>query len=207
MISKLPRDHYVHVYLEEVRPYQSNVASVEPKMNAEVSVESFEMNVEENIGEPETNDNVSESFDIMVDANSDSEDIDYEVSKSTSYEYGFTDSDNDLEDNVVSKGVGDNVTREESHRPNGKGNDEVRVDNDPESGHSDSSHSLDESGSNGSHKKPKYSKFNSTMDIFNPIFKESSVAQYGGQHQDNSPRASQPPPSIHIVRWMPTPTT
>ncbi|KAK8569225.1 hypothetical protein V6N13_107071 [Hibiscus sabdariffa] len=72
-------------------------------MNAKVRVESSEMNVEENIGEPKTNDNVYESSENSVDSNSDSEDIDYEVSKSTSYEYGFTDSENDLEDDVVSR--------------------------------------------------------------------------------------------------------
>ncbi|KAK8586127.1 hypothetical protein V6N13_130651 [Hibiscus sabdariffa] len=142
MPSKLPRDYYVHVYLEEVRPYESNAASVEHEMNDEVSVESSKMNAEENIGEPETYDNVSKSSEVMIDSNSDSEDIDYEVSKSTSYESGFTDSDNDLEDDVVSKGVGDTVTKEESHRPNEKGSDEVRVDSDPESGHFDSFHSL-----------------------------------------------------------------
>ncbi|KAK8636635.1 hypothetical protein V6N13_124377 [Hibiscus sabdariffa] len=42
MLSKLPRDYYVHLYLEEVRPDQSIAANVEPEMNVEVRVESSE---------------------------------------------------------------------------------------------------------------------------------------------------------------------
>ncbi|KAK8976545.1 hypothetical protein V6N11_049202 [Hibiscus sabdariffa] len=188
ILSKLPRDHYVHVYLEEVKPYQ-NTASVEP--NDEPSVEpNDEPSVEENFVEPETNDNVDEEHSVEVnigepsddgnvevnigepsddgnvaDSNSDSEDVDYEVSKSTSYESGFTDTENDLENESDSEGVGDNVTREESHRHNRKGSDEIMVYSDPESGHSDSFHSLDEAYSDDSHKKPRYPEFNTTTVI------------------------------------------
>ncbi|GMJ12330.1 hypothetical protein HRI_004902200 [Hibiscus trionum] len=180
MLSKLPRNHYVHIYLEEVRPYQSNAASVEPEMNADSNSEvrvdfsekpSDDHNVDENIGEPETNDNLSVSSEIRVDSNSDSEDIDYEVEKSTTYESGFSDSEDDLEDDIVSKGVGDNMTQEGSHKPNVEGSDEVRVDSEPDSVNSESFHSLDESDSDGQHKKPRYHEFNTTVDISNPIFK------------------------------------
>ncbi|KAK9028642.1 hypothetical protein V6N11_025794 [Hibiscus sabdariffa] len=182
MLSNLPRHHYVHVYLDEVRPYQFNVDNVElndepivkeslvepiveenfvePKTNDNVdeehSVEVYisEPSVEENFVEPEIDDNVDEEHSVevnigepsddgnVVDSNSDSEDIDYEVSKSTSYESGFTDTENESD----FEGVGDNVTREESHKHNWKGSDEIMVDSDPESGHSDSFHSLDEAG-------------------------------------------------------------
>ncbi|KAK8683970.1 hypothetical protein V6N13_040009 [Hibiscus sabdariffa] len=211
MLSNLPRHHYVHVYLDEVRPYQFNVDNVElndepivkeslvepiveenfvePKTNDNVdeehSVEVYisEPSVEENFVEPEIDDNVDEEHSVevnigepsddgnVVDSNSDSEDIDYEVSKSTSYESGFTDTENESD----FEGVGDNVTREESHKHNWKGSDEIMVDSDPESGHSDSFHSLDEAGSDGPHKKPLYPKFNTTTDISNPIFKASPV--------------------------------
>ncbi|KAK9018974.1 hypothetical protein V6N11_034017 [Hibiscus sabdariffa] len=87
MLSKLPRDYYVHLYLEEVRPDQSIAANVEPEMNVEVRVESSE--------KPSDDGNVEENI----------------VFKSTYYESDFIDSENDLEDDVVSKGVGDNVTR------------------------------------------------------------------------------------------------
>ncbi|KAK8572969.1 hypothetical protein V6N12_029009 [Hibiscus sabdariffa] len=204
MLSKLPRDHYVHIYLEEVRPYQFNATSVkpsddnnvkenlvEPETNDNVDQEpsaeenigepSDDSNVGENVVEPETIDNVDKEPSAeenigepsddgnVADSNSDLEDIDYEVSKSTSYESGFTDTENDLEDELDSKGMGDNVTREESHGPNRKGSDEVRVDSDPESGHSDSFHSLDESNSDGPHKKPQYPKCNTTTYISNLI--------------------------------------
>ncbi|KAK9043565.1 hypothetical protein V6N11_071901 [Hibiscus sabdariffa] len=180
MLSNLPRDHYVHVYLEEVRPYQFNAASVEPNDEPSIEESLGEPSVEENFVEPETNDNVDEEHSVEVnigessddssvevnigepsddgnvaDSNSDSEDIDYKVSKSTSYESSFTDTENDLENESDSEGVGDNVTREESHRHNRKGSDEIMVDNDPESGHSDSFHSLDEAYSNGPYKKPR----------------------------------------------------
>ncbi|KAK9001083.1 hypothetical protein V6N11_082875 [Hibiscus sabdariffa] len=206
MLSKLPRNHYVHIYLEEVKPYQFKPASVEP--NDEPSVEENlaepetndnvdqEPSAEENIGEPSDNSKVEENFvepetynnvdeehsaeenigepsddGNVVDSNSDSEDIDYEVSKSTSYESGFTDTENDLENESDSKGVDDNVTKEESNKPNRKGSDEVMVDSDPESGDSDSFHSLDEADSDGPYKKPRYVEFNTITDISNPIFK------------------------------------
>ncbi|KAK9002894.1 hypothetical protein V6N11_060470 [Hibiscus sabdariffa] len=85
MVSKLPRNHYVHVYLEEVL-IASNVVNVEPEINVEFNVVgSFEpeFNVEVsgiaivsdddsfegNIGEPEIHDNVSESSEIRVESN------------------------------------------------------------------------------------------------------------------------------------------
>ncbi|KAK9044008.1 hypothetical protein V6N11_072331 [Hibiscus sabdariffa] len=230
MLSNIPRDHYVHVYLEEVRPYQFNVVSVEPNDEPSIEESLGEPSVEENFVEPETNDNVDEEHSVEVnigkprddgnvaDSNSDSEDIDYEVFKSTSYESGFTDTENDLENESDSEGVGDNVTREESHRHNRKVSDEIMVDNDPESGHYDSFHSLDEADSDGPHKKPRYPEFNTTTDISNPIFK---VRRGSGtnEHQDtvttsNQPQPpsqpsppSQPAPADQTVRWMSTPTT
>ncbi|KAK8523553.1 hypothetical protein V6N12_048071 [Hibiscus sabdariffa] len=175
---------------------KENRMCVEPNDEPSIEENLVEPSVEENFVEPETNDNVDEEHSVEVnicepsddssvevnigetsddgnvaDSNSDSEDIDYEVSKSTSYESGFTDTENDLENESNSEGVGDNVTREESHRHNRKGNDEIIVDSDPESGHSDSFHSLDKADSDGPHKKPRYPKFNTTTDISNPIFK------------------------------------
>ncbi|KAK8708042.1 hypothetical protein V6N13_059089 [Hibiscus sabdariffa] len=138
----------------------------EPSAEENIGEPSDDSNVEENFVEPETNDNVDDEHSAeenigelnddgnVADSNSDSEDIDYEVSKSTSYESGFTDTENELDDKLDSKGVGDNVTREESHRHNRKGSDEVRVDSDPGNGHSDSFHSLEESDSDGPLKKP-----------------------------------------------------
>ncbi|GMJ05160.1 hypothetical protein HRI_004185200 [Hibiscus trionum] len=180
MVSQLPRDHYVHIYLEECRPYQYNNADnvevndehndadnveVSDEPNADANVE-----VEENIGEPETNENVVESSEIRIKSDSDSEDVDYEASKSTSYESSFTDSENDYE-NDVCNGVDVNVNREGSHRENGEGSDEVRADSDIDNVHSNSLHSLDESDSDSSHRKLRYPEFNSTADIVNPIFK------------------------------------
>ncbi|KAK8639495.1 hypothetical protein V6N13_137871 [Hibiscus sabdariffa] len=194
MVSKLPRNHYVHVYLEEVltacsdanvEPYcnveVSDVGSFEPEINVEVSdvAGSFEpdFNVEDNDDaasfEPDCNvevsdaaivsdddsleENIGEPSKIKVESNSDSEDIDYEASKSSTHESGFTDSDAEASDDVsdVHARVGD----------------KVRVDIDDDSGHSDSLYSVDESDSDGPRRKQRFSEFNTTVDISDPSFK------------------------------------
>ncbi|KAK8689355.1 hypothetical protein V6N13_088076 [Hibiscus sabdariffa] len=209
MVRKLPRNHYVHVYLEEVltacsdanvepdcNVEVSDVGSFEPEINVEVSdvagsfepnfnvedndaASSFEpdFNVEDNDAaasfEPDCNvevsdaaivsdddsleENIGEPSEIMVDSNSDSEDIDYEASKSSTHESGFTDSDAEASDDVsdVHAGVGD----------------KVRVDIDDDSGHSDSLYSVDESDSDGPHRKQRFPEFNTNVDISYPSFK------------------------------------
>ncbi|KAK8628007.1 hypothetical protein V6N13_063720 [Hibiscus sabdariffa] len=159
MVSKLPRNHYVHVYLEEVFT-ASNVANVEPEINVEVSdTGSFEpeINVEVNdvagSFEPDINvevsdvagsfeldfnvkvsddnsleENIGEPSEIRVESSSDSENIDYEASKSSTRDSSFTDSDSKAS-NVVS----------DVHARVG---DKVMVSIDDTNGHSDSLHSV-----------------------------------------------------------------
>ncbi|KAK8574802.1 hypothetical protein V6N12_062483 [Hibiscus sabdariffa] len=146
MVSKLPRNHYVHVYLKEVLT-ASSAANVEPEINVEVSdASSFEPEINVEVSdvdgsfepdfnvevsdvdgsfEPDCNvevsdvdvvsdddsleENIGEASEIRVESNSDSEDIDYEASKSSTHESGFTDSDAEASDDVsdVHVGVGD----------------------------------------------------------------------------------------------------
>ncbi|KAK8692044.1 hypothetical protein V6N13_075528 [Hibiscus sabdariffa] len=180
MVSKLPRNHYVHVYLEEVLTTSSaaNVehricwkvsdapGSFEPDFNVEVSDAdgSFEpdCNVEVSDAAVVSDDdsleeNIGEASEIRVESNSDSEDIDYEASKSSTHESGFSDSDAEASDDVsdVHVGVGD----------------KMRVGIDDDSGHSDSLHSVDESDSDGPCRKQRFLEFNTTVDISDPTFK------------------------------------
>ncbi|KAL4348876.1 hypothetical protein GQ457_17G016030 [Hibiscus cannabinus] len=209
MVSKLPRNHYVHVYLEEVltacsdanvepdcNVEVSDVGSFKPEINVEVSdvagsfepnfnvedndaAASFEpnFNVEDNDDavnfEPDCNvevsdaaivsdddsleENIDEPSEIRVEPNSDSEDIDYEASKSSTHESGFTDSDDEAFDDVsdVHPGVGD----------------KVKVEIDDDSGHSDSLYSVGESDSDGPCRKQRFPEFNTTVDISDPNFK------------------------------------
>ncbi|KAK8612678.1 hypothetical protein V6N13_092789 [Hibiscus sabdariffa] len=223
MVSKLPRNHYVHVYLEEVLT-ASSVANVEPEINVEVSdAGSFEPEINVEIGdagsfeprinvevsdvagsfEPEFNvevsdaagsfepdfnvednddvdsfepdcnvevsdavivsdddsleENIGELSEIRVESNSDSGDIDYEASKSSTHESGFIDSDAEASDDVS------NVHARVS--------DKVRVDIDDDSGHSDSLHSVDESDSDGPRWKQRFPELNTTVDISDSSFK------------------------------------
>ncbi|KAK8683730.1 hypothetical protein V6N13_039781 [Hibiscus sabdariffa] len=169
MVSKLPRNHYVHVYLEEVLTACSD-ANVEPDCNVEVSdVGSFEPEINVEVSDVAVSDdaivsdddsleeNIGEPSEIRVEPNSDSEDIDYEASKSSTHEFGFTDSDAEASDDVsdVHAGVGD----------------KVKVDIDDDSGHSDSLYSVDESDSDGPCRKQRFPEFNTTVDISDPNFK------------------------------------
>ncbi|KAK8675898.1 hypothetical protein V6N13_033959 [Hibiscus sabdariffa] len=194
MVSKLPRNHYVHVYLKEVLT-ASSAANVEPEINVEVSdASSFEPEINVEVSdvdgsfepdfnvevsdvdgsfEPDCNvevsdvdvvsdddsleENIGEASEIRVESNSDSEDIDYEASKSSTHESGFTDSDAEASDDVsdVHVGVGD----------------KVRVGIDDDSRHSYSLHSVDESNSDGPRRKQRFPEFNTTVDISGPTFK------------------------------------
>ncbi|KAK8628407.1 hypothetical protein V6N13_064114 [Hibiscus sabdariffa] len=125
MVSNLPRNHYVHVYLEDVVSL-ANYASVEP-----------ETTVDEDV----VNDTDHVEHVDRVDGDFGSEDSDYGNSN-------FSDSENDYEDEVSDVGVGVNVDS-----GNVEGSDEVRFDSDPDSEHSDSLHSLDGSNSDCPHRK------------------------------------------------------
>ncbi|KAK8503985.1 hypothetical protein V6N12_033202 [Hibiscus sabdariffa] len=224
MVSKLPRNHYVHVYLEEVLT-ASSVANVEPEINVEVSdAGSFEPEINVEIGdagsfeprinvevsdvagsfEPEFNvevsdaagsfepdfnvednddvdsfepdcnvevsdavivsdddsleENIGELSEIRVESNSDSGDIDYEASKSSTHESGFIDSDAEASDDVSN-------VHARIRRPS----------------------------------QPTMHQDQSTAPSPRP--NQSDI-----HPQSNIPRPSQPVPPPYTVRWMPTPT-
>ncbi|KAK8589876.1 hypothetical protein V6N12_024266 [Hibiscus sabdariffa] len=117
---------------------------------------------------------------------SDLEDSDYDKSD-------FTDFENDYEDEVSDVGVGVNVDS-----GNVEGSDEVRFDSDADSERSDSLHSPDGSDADGPHKKPQQRASSST---------ERRAPRPKLPIRINQGQApTQPPPPVHIVRWMPTPT-
>ncbi|KAK8665544.1 hypothetical protein V6N13_005710 [Hibiscus sabdariffa] len=149
MVSNFPRNHYVHVYLEDVASL-ANYASVE----LEIEVEP-EIDVEEDV----VNDSDHVEHVDRVDGDSGSEDSGYDNSD-------FSDSKNDYEDEVSDVRVGVNVDS-----GNVEGRDEVRFDSNPNSEHFDSLHSLDGSDSYGPHRKYRYPEFNTIGDISNPTFK------------------------------------
>ncbi|KAK8541517.1 hypothetical protein V6N12_014150 [Hibiscus sabdariffa] len=219
MVSKLPRNHYVHVYLEEVltacsdanvEPYcnveVSDVGSFEPEINVEVSdvAGSFEpdFNVEDNDDaasfEPDCNvevsdaaivsdddsleENIGEPSKIKVESNSDSEDIDYEASKSSTHESGFTDSDAEASDDVsdVHARVGDKIRRSSPTM------------------HQDQSTTPRPSQSD----IPTPSSRPNHSDIPTPTLRPSQ----SHHPQSNIPKSSQPLPPPYNVRWMSTPT-
>ncbi|KAK8624232.1 hypothetical protein V6N13_065583 [Hibiscus sabdariffa] len=103
MVSKLPRNHYVHVYLEEVL-IASNVVNVEPEINVEFNVVgSFE---------PEFNVEVSGIAIVSDDDSFEGNiDIDYEASKSSTYESDFVDNDVEASNDVSDVHVGIQILR------------------------------------------------------------------------------------------------
>ncbi|KAK8639623.1 hypothetical protein V6N13_137996 [Hibiscus sabdariffa] len=144
MVNKLPRNHYVHVYLEEVLT-ASSATNVEP-INVEVSdAGSFE---------PEINVEVS-------DAGSFEPEIYVEVSDvACSFELEFNVEVNDVDGSFEPDfNVEDNDVAD------------MRVDIDDDSGHSDSLHIADESDSDGPRRKQRFPDFNTTVDISDPTFK------------------------------------
>ncbi|KAK9028890.1 hypothetical protein V6N11_026026 [Hibiscus sabdariffa] len=196
MVSKLPRNHYVHVYLEEVLTACSD-ANVEPDCNVEVSdVGSFEPEINVEVSDVAVSDdaivsdddsleeNIGEPSEIRVEPNSDSEDIDYEASKSSTHEFGFTDSDAEASDDVsdVHAGVGD----------------KVKITRPSLTMHQDQSTTPRPSQSDIStpSSRPNHS------DIPTPTLRPSQ----SHHPQSNIPRPSQPLPPPYNVRWMPTPT-
>ncbi|KAK9046391.1 hypothetical protein V6N11_052279 [Hibiscus sabdariffa] len=264
MVSKLPRNHYVHVYLEEVLTACSD-ANVEPDCNVEVSdVGSFEheinvevsdvagsfepnFNVEDNDAtasfEPDFNvevsdaaivsdddsleENIGEPSEIRVEPNSDSEDIDYEASKSSTHESSFTDSDAEASDDVsdVHAGVGDKVKitrpsptmhQDQSTTPRPSQSDISTPSSRPN--HSDiptptlrpsqSHHPQSNIPRPSQPLPPPYNvRWMPTSTV--PFTQESYTAtptQSGIHPQINIPRPSQPLPPPYNVRWMPTPT-
>ncbi|KAK8564082.1 hypothetical protein V6N12_036213 [Hibiscus sabdariffa] len=161
MVSNFPRNHYVHVYLEDVASL-ANYASVE----LEIEVEP-EIDVEEDV----VNDSDHVEHVDRVDGDSGSEDSGYDNSD-------FSDSKNDYEDEVSDVRVGVNVDS-----GNVEGRDEVRP---------------QQEASNSTQKRAPRPKL--------PVRQAPTPSQFHGQNQSNIPRPNKPPPPVHIVRWMPTPT-
>ncbi|KAK9006634.1 hypothetical protein V6N11_018969 [Hibiscus sabdariffa] len=223
MVSKLPRNHYVHVYLEEVFT-ASNVANVEPEINVEVSdTGSFEpeINVEVNdvagSFEPDINvevsdvagsfeldfnvkvsddnsleENIGEPSEIRVESSSDSENIDYEASKSSTRDSSFTDSDSKAS-NVVSDvhaRVGDKVMIRRPSQP---------------TLHQDQSNITRPSQP----LPPPYTvRWMPTIIVFFTQEAHTATPNQSGIHpQINIPRPSQPlypPPPFHLLKRVPS---
>ncbi|KAK9047163.1 hypothetical protein V6N11_053016 [Hibiscus sabdariffa] len=244
MVSKLPRNHYVHVYLEEVLTTSSaaNVehricwkvsdapGSFEPDFNVEVSDAdgSFEpdCNVEVSDAAVVSDDdsleeNIGEASEIRVESNSDSEDIDYEASKSSTHESGFSDSDAEASDDVsdVHVGVGDKmrikrayeptVHQDQSTTPSPRPSqpDIHTQSNIPRPSQPDIQTQSNISRPSQPLPPPYTARWMPTPTV--PFTQESHIAspsQYGIHPQSNIPRPSQPLPPPYTARWMPTPT-
>ncbi|KAK8972040.1 hypothetical protein V6N11_030538 [Hibiscus sabdariffa] len=168
MVSNLPRDHYVHLYLEEVvgfsetkmdEPGLGEVEMDEPGLGeAEMDepdigepemdeTELGELEMDEHVmdepelGEPEMDEHESE---VRLESESDSEDEEYVAgSESSSAVSSFTGRENE----IVSS---EDEVDEESNVNVGLGSDEVDVQS--ESGHSDSLHIVGEADSDGAQK-------------------------------------------------------
>ncbi|KAK8593794.1 hypothetical protein V6N12_045868 [Hibiscus sabdariffa] len=91
MLSKLPRDHYVHIYLEEVKPYQFKPASFEP---------NDEPSVEENLVEPETNDNIDQEPSAEENIGEPSDDSNGEENFVEPETYNNVDEEHSAEENI-----------------------------------------------------------------------------------------------------------
>ncbi|KAK8623588.1 hypothetical protein V6N13_118471 [Hibiscus sabdariffa] len=187
MVSNLPRDHYVHLYLEEVvgfsetkmdEPGLGEVEMDEPGLGeAEMDepdigepemdeTELGELEMDEHVmdepelGEPEMDEHESE---VRLESESDSEDEEYVAgSESSSAVSSFTGRENE----IVSS---EDEVDEESNVNVGLGSDEVDVQS--ESGHSDSLHIVGEADSDGAQSKPRFPEFNRKTDMSNPTLK------------------------------------
>ncbi|KAK8705818.1 hypothetical protein V6N13_049407 [Hibiscus sabdariffa] len=177
MVSNLPRDHYVHLYLEEVVGF-SETKMDEPGLGEaeidEPGLGEAEMD-EPDIGEPEMDEHVMDEpelgepemdeheSEVRLESESDSEDEEYVArSESSSAVSSFSDRENE----IVSS---EDEVDEESNVNVGLGSDEVDVQS--ESGHSDSLHSVGEADSDGAQSKPRFPKFNRKTDMSNPTLK------------------------------------
>ncbi|KAK9005322.1 hypothetical protein V6N11_042762 [Hibiscus sabdariffa] len=198
MVSNLPRDHYVHLYLEEVVGF-SETKMDEPGLGEaeidEPGLGEAEMD-EPDIGEPEMDEHVMDEpelgepemdeheSEVRLESESDSEDEEYVArSESSSAVSSFSDRENE----IVSS---EDEVDEESNVNVGLGSDEVDVQS--ESGHSDSLHST---------RRPT-----TTLTSHGENSPRPTPTCHGG----NSPRPTllpTQPLEVHITRWMPTPTT
>ncbi|KAK8713003.1 hypothetical protein V6N13_148231 [Hibiscus sabdariffa] len=142
MVSNLSRNHYVHVYLDDVANLANSATIDEDIVNDTDHVEHVDR-IDGDFGSKD----------------SDSEDSDYD-------KFDFSDSKNDYENEVSDVGVSVNVDSGDV-----EGNDEVRFDSDLESGHFVLLNSLDGSTSDSPHRKYRYLEFNTTANILNPTFK------------------------------------
>ncbi|KAK8577017.1 hypothetical protein V6N13_122014 [Hibiscus sabdariffa] len=134
MVSNLPRDHYVHLYLEEVVGFsetEMNEPDIsEPEIGCEPQMNEHEMD-EPELGEPEMDEHESE---VRLEFESDSEDEEYVAgSKSSTVVSSFSDRGNE----IVSS---EDEVDEECNVNAGLGSDEVDVQS--ESGDSDSLHNV-----------------------------------------------------------------
>ncbi|KAK8549823.1 hypothetical protein V6N13_055389 [Hibiscus sabdariffa] len=192
MVSNLPRDHYVHLYLEEVVGF-SETKMDEPGLGEaeidEPDLGEAEMN-EPDIGEPEMDEHEMDEpelgelemdehvmdepelgepgmdeheSEVRLEFESDSKDEEYVAgSESSSAVSSFSDRENE----IVSS---EDEVDEESNVNVGLGNDEVDVQS--ESGHSDSLHNVGEADSDGAQSKPRFPEFNRKTDMSNPTLK------------------------------------
>ncbi|KAK8653344.1 hypothetical protein V6N13_127351 [Hibiscus sabdariffa] len=187
MVSNLPRDHYVHLYLEEVvgfsetkmdEPGLGEVEMDEPGL-AEAEMDEPDIGEPEmdepELGEPEMDEHVMDEpelgepemdeheYEVRLESESDSEDEEYVAgSESSCVVFSFSDGENE----IVSS---EDEVDEESNVNVGLGSDEVDVQS--ESGHSDSLHSVGEADSDGSQSKPRFPEFNRKTDMSNPTLK------------------------------------
>ncbi|KAK8998264.1 hypothetical protein V6N11_083655 [Hibiscus sabdariffa] len=218
MVNKLPRNHYVHVYLEEVLTASSatnvepinvevsDAGSFEPEINVEVSdAGSFEPEIYVEImmllivsDDDSLEENIGEFSEIRVESNSDSEDIDYEASKSSTHESGFTDSDAEAFDDVSNVHAGrpsqPTVHQDQSTTPSPRPS---QSDIHPQSNIPRPSQPL-----------PPYTvRWMSTSTV--PFTQEphtASPSQSDIHPQRNIPRPSQSLTPPYTIRWMTTPT-
>ncbi|KAK8993609.1 hypothetical protein V6N11_007836 [Hibiscus sabdariffa] len=131
MVSNLPRDHYVHLYLEEVVGFSETEMDEpglgeaeinehgigEPEMGCEPQMNEHEMD-EPELGEPEMDEHESE---VRLESESDSEDEEYVAgSESSSVVFSFFDRENE----IVSS---EDEVDEECNVNAGLGSDEVDV--------------------------------------------------------------------------------
>ncbi|KAK8695947.1 hypothetical protein V6N13_001089 [Hibiscus sabdariffa] len=181
-INNLPRDHYVHLYLEEVVGFsetemdelglgevEMDEADIgEPEMGCEPQMNEHEMN-EPELGEPEMDEHVMDEHEseVRLEFESDSEDEEYVVgSESSSDVSSFSDRENE----IVSS---EDEVDEECNVNAGLGSDEVDVQS--ESGHLDSLHSVGEADSDGAQSKPRFPEFNRKTYMSNPTLKVGLV--------------------------------
>ncbi|KAK8596463.1 hypothetical protein V6N12_064951 [Hibiscus sabdariffa] len=200
-INNLPRDHYVHLYLEEVVGFsetemdelglgevEMDEADIgEPEMGCEPQMNEHEMN-EPELGEPEMDEHVMDEHEseVRLEFESDSEDEEYVVgSESSSDVSSFSDRENE----IVSS---EDEVDEECNVNAGLGSDEVDVQS--ESGHLDSLHSVGEADSDGAQiRGEKQWTIEETMEpILPPLFRRPPGRPHKERKGENDEPAPQP---------------